>query len=248
MKLHALSDLHIEYEHFVPPATDADAVVLAGDIGVGLGGLSWAASCFDDARPVVYVPGNHEYYMHGIDLLDELVALAPDNIHVLNNAELVLGDVRILGATLWTDFRAFGEAERGFCMAHAARLMNDFEHIRYAGRTFSPANSIALHKQSREWLVSRLDEEFDGSTVVVTHHLPSLKSVPEVFAASALTPAFASDLEPLMGRDRVALWIHGHTHVARDYEVDGTRVLCNPRGYPRERSWTGFRGDLVVEL
>ena len=42
MKLHILNDLHIESEDFAPPATDADAVVLAGDIGVGLGGLHHA--------------------------------------------------------------------------------------------------------------------------------------------------------------------------------------------------------------
>jgi len=31
-----------------------------------------------------------------------------------------------------------------------------------------------------------------------------------------------------MGGDRVALWIHGHTHDPFDYEVDGTRVVCKP--------------------
>jgi len=36
MKLHILNDLHIEFEDFDPPATDADVVVLAGDIGVGM--------------------------------------------------------------------------------------------------------------------------------------------------------------------------------------------------------------------
>ena len=36
MKLHILSDLHTEFADFSPLATDADVVVLAGDIGVGL--------------------------------------------------------------------------------------------------------------------------------------------------------------------------------------------------------------------
>ena len=39
MKLHILSDLHTEFASFSPPETGADVVVLAGDIGVGLGGL-----------------------------------------------------------------------------------------------------------------------------------------------------------------------------------------------------------------
>ena len=45
---------------------------------------------------------------------------------------------------------------------------------------------------------------------------------------------------------RAALWIHGHTHTAFDYDVRGTRVVCNPRGYPHET--TGFDPALVVTV
>ena len=66
MKFHILNDLHIEFEDFVPPATDADVVILAGDIGVGMEGLRWAEARFLN-KPVTYVPGNHELYHHDID-------------------------------------------------------------------------------------------------------------------------------------------------------------------------------------
>jgi hypothetical protein len=56
MNLHILNDLHIEFEDFVPPVADADVVILAGDIGVGMEGLRWAEARFPD-RPVIYVPG-----------------------------------------------------------------------------------------------------------------------------------------------------------------------------------------------
>ncbi len=52
MKLHILNDLHIEFEDFAPPATDADVVILSGDVGVGMGGLHWAEKRFPD-RPVI---------------------------------------------------------------------------------------------------------------------------------------------------------------------------------------------------
>jgi len=42
------------------------------------------------------------------------------------------------------------------------------------------------------------------------------------------------------------LWVHGHSHTAVDYEVAGTRVVCNPRGYPGEE--TGFNPGLVLTL
>ena len=248
MQLHILSDLHIEHEDFEPPDTGADAVVLAGDIGVGPGGLAWIASRFNHSRPLIYVPGNHEYYRHDLSLCGKLIELAPPHVHVLNNRAFTIGNVRFLGATLWTDFLLYGEAGRQTAMALAGQWMNDFELVGYKGRTFTPANSIALHNASREWLQARLDEPFDGKTVIVTHHLPSSRSVSTRFSANPLSPAFASDLESMMDGERVALWIHGHSHTASDYDVKGTRVLCNPRGYPRERSTTGFQPDLVVEL
>ena len=113
MKLHILSDLHTEFAAFSPPETDADVVVLAGDIGVGLNGIEWAARRFPEV-PVIYVPGNHEFYGHDIGLTDELKAAAPPNIHVLNNGRLEFDGVRFLASTLWTDFRLHGEGEAWF--------------------------------------------------------------------------------------------------------------------------------------
>jgi len=71
MKLHILNDLHIEFEDFAPADIDADVVVLAGDIGVGTEGLRWADDRFPD-KPVIYVPGNHEFYRHGLALIEVL--------------------------------------------------------------------------------------------------------------------------------------------------------------------------------
>lgn len=53
-----------------------------------------------------------------------------------------------------------------------------------------------------------------------------------------------------MGVERVALWIHGHTHDSFDYTVEGTRVLCNPRGYAKNgvNENTSFHAGLVVQV
>jgi hypothetical protein len=45
-----------------------------------------------------------------------------------------------------------------------------------------------------------------------------------------LNPAFAADRSGLV-REPVKPWIHGHTHESMDYQLNGTRVLRNPRGY-----------------
>ena len=247
MKLHILNDLHIEFEDFTPPETDADIVILAGDIGVGIGGLQWAEAQFPD-RPVIYVPGNHEFYHHDIALIDELKAQAPANIHVLNDDQVVIDGVRFLGSILWADFALFGEADKFFAMQAARQRMTDFSIIQNHGQCFTPEDAIRLHNDSRDWLAAMLTESFDGKTVVVTHHAPSSQSVHPRYARDLLTPAFASNLENLMEGERVALWAHGHMHESFDYEIYGTRVVCNPRGYAPEALNPEFRLDWVLKV
>lgn len=247
MKLHVLSDLHTEFSAFDPPDTDADVVVLAGDIGVGTGGIEWAANRYTDV-PVVYVPGNHEYYGNDIREKGNLFTTAAGNINVLDNEMLDLGGVRILGTTLWTDFKFYGEAEAWFSRQTARSLIDDFGSIKNGNRLFTPEDSVDLHRASVHWLVTELEKEFPGPTMVVTHHLPSSLSVAKRYSGDSLNPAFASRLEGIIEKYEPALWIHGHTHVPCDYELYATRVVCNPRGYPGERHQPTFRPDLVVSI
>jgi predicted phosphodiesterase len=60
MKLYILSDIHLEFSTFEPFTTDADVVVLAGDIGKKSNGIIWAREKFPD-KEIIYVPGNHEF-------------------------------------------------------------------------------------------------------------------------------------------------------------------------------------------
>lgn len=245
MKLHILSDLHTEFADFDPPETDADIVILAGDIGVGPGGLNWAARHFPD-RSVIYVPGNHEFYGHDISLATALRRGAPANVTVMSDDMLVLNGVRFLGSTLWTDFRLHGEGEAWFARQRARQSMNDFVRITNGERAFRPEDSVVLHEASRAWLVSQLKQDFEGPTVVVTHHLPASSSIAKRYANDPLNPAFASSLESLIEEYQPTLWVHGHTHQPLDYELFETRVVCNPRGYPGEQACNGFRPDLTV--
>jgi len=123
--------------------------------------------------------------------------------------------------------------------------MNDFAIIQNHGWRFTPEDVLRLHTASRKWLANKLMEPFGGKTVVVTHHAASSGSVSPQFVQDPLSPAFVSNLEELMSGDRVPLWIHGHTHYPFDFQVRGTRVVCNPRGYARYDLTSDFRPDLV---
>ena len=247
MKLHILSDLHTEFADFSRPDIDADIVILAGDVGVGLGGIEWTANKFPKT-PVIYVPGNHEYYGHDTALTEDLISQSAENIHVLNNDKIVLHGVRFLGSTLWTDFRLYGETDAWFARQRAKRSMKDFEVIRHGGLRLTPEDSVAIHESSRAWIERELDVRFDGPTVVVTHHLPASMSIAKRYANDPLNPAFASSLEEVIEKYHPELWIHGHTHVPCDYDLFKTRIICNPRGYPGEYHNPGFREDLLVTI
>jgi predicted phosphodiesterase len=248
VRLHVLSDLHLEQSPFVPRDVDADAVILAGDIATGTRGVKWARVTYD--RPVLYLAGNHEFYGHALPgLVDELRAAAAGSwVQVLENDELILGGVRFLGCTLWSDFDFDGEERRAESMRLCELVVNDYEHIRFGRehRKLAARDTRSLHLSSRGWLAQRLAQPHDGPTVVLTHHAPLIRARPPTPPMRSLVGAFASDLTDLMGSDRVAVWIFGHTHQRADLEVRGTRVLSNPRGYPHQLV-EGFDPTRVIE-
>jgi Icc-related predicted phosphoesterase len=264
MKVHILSDLHTEMTApFVPSkrtVAAADLIVLAGDIGVGTQGVAWAIRTFP-GKQVLYAIGNHEFYGGNISrtAIEIRKAAAGSNVTVLDNDSVILDGVRFLGCTLWTDFKLFGDSPDEIAWAlHAAKYsIADFSTITF-GTTgwMTPAQSVILHDASIEWLDTELAKPFDGKTVVITHHAPSIQSVEPRFAAHPATPAFASRLDHLVAQAN--LWIHGHTHCAFDYRIgddpEKGRVVCNPRGYMFETrgghggETTGFLRKLLVEI
>ena len=244
MRLRVFSDLHLERRPFSPPEAGADLVVLAGDIDNGAAGIEWARRAF--AGPVIYLAGNHEYYEGEFDAVQDALRAAAraSAVELLDCSEAVFYGVRFLGCTLWTDYSLVAEAARPPVIESARKLRPDYQRIRRGVRLFAPEDAIALCTRHRSWLEAKLAEPFSGKTVVVTHFAPHPRSVAPGYAGHHANPGFVLDLENLMGR--AVLWIHGHTHTFFDYSVEGTRVVCNPRGYLGEL--TGFNPYLTVEL
>jgi hypothetical protein len=104
-----------------------------------------------------------------------------------------------------------------------------------------------MHLTGVAWLAQRLAEPFAGPTVVVTHHLPHRECIHPKYEGTRFNPCFASDLDHLV-RAPVALWVHGHTHESIDFLVNGTRVVCNPRGYLPHEPNPSFDPVGAIEL
>ena len=92
-----------------------------------------------------------------------------------------------------------------------------------------------------------LENSKDFRNVVVTHHAPSIQSVPEHFKKDPLTSAYASDLEDFILQYQPLLWIHGHIHTPSRYKIGETEIICNPHGYVTEK-YNGYEKELIVEI
>lgn len=248
LRVLVLSDLHLEFGPLDSAFPDADVVILAGDINLGLRGLEWARAQFRD-RPVIYVAGNHEYYGHAVPkLTDQLAARGRElGIHVLEQGQIEIGGILFFGATLWTDFALYGSEAEGMAIAQAS--MTDYRKIRVSPqfRKVHPRDLASRHAMSRRWLGQLADGGDLRGSVIVTHHAPSIRSIAPARQAEAANVAYASHLDELVARSGARLWVHGHTHHCVDYTIGDTRVLSNQRGYVGE-VLADFDPGLIVSV
>jgi predicted phosphodiesterase len=260
MFLRIVSDLHIEFiptskwedelEVLVPylPNEKDMVLVLAGDtISADLREdiTPWIKDLSQRHRAVVMVTGNHEGY-HGSRSIAttywQYAAAMNKDLYVLENDTLFIDNVRFLGTTLWTALA--GPLDHLFVYE-----MNDFDFI----QGWTVAQWKYAHGLAVEFLHDMLDQEFDGKTVVVTHHLPTFSSIGEKYLNDKDNCGYATNLDNLIGYNDIAVWFHGHTHDSFDYMAGDTRIVCNPHGYfpTREngdRRNPNFNPTMVVDV
>jgi Icc-related predicted phosphoesterase len=234
MRIQVLSDLHTEdYEHPVDFLTGgqvqfpgADVLALCGDIvAVDCQGADEVRRVFEflsrQARQVLFVAGNHEYWGTPIKpgnaerterVLRSCIDTLP-NMRYLNNDEAFIGGVHFVGGTMWFPHDPLNQLYE----KHWA----DFENISRLSEWAYEYNRAFVE------FVNKATPE----TVVLTHHLPSLRSVALQFQSSRSSRFFLGDVDRIIIERKPRLWLHGHTHHSLDYQCEQTRVICNPFGY-----------------
>jgi Icc-related predicted phosphoesterase len=266
VKLLVFSDLHLEHKpNWSLPDSfpDYDVCVAAGDID-GSPAESIRRLATNPGlrgKPIVFTPGNHEFYGNVLeDAIEEGRAAAIETgVHFLNADSVTIDGVRIIGATLWSDYALHGNQELG--MDAAKYGMNDHRLIkRRAIRPGTPGKfklepkEVAWHHlRQRIYIENELVKAFDCPTVVVTHHAPSPRSLPPRLVGNPLNVAYASDLKGLIERCKPSLWLHGHIHDSADYRIGETWVRTNPKGYGPGGGFRGtenaaFDPQLVIEV
>lgn len=204
--------------------------------------LSFLVQCSRQFKHVIYVAGNHEFYGCFFDHKLESIKVAIDsmvvngdidnNIHALADDAVVIDGVKFVGSTLWTDMKV---NQYGLeMMKHSAKFaMADYHYIYDdQGRPIAPDATIIAHDRSVQFIDNALN--CDMPCVLITHHGISERSIADHYQGNSINGAFVSDLDYLLLEREPVLAVHGHVHWGFDYYIGSTRVIVNPRGYPKE--------------
>ena len=257
-------------------APGADLLVLAGDIGSYQNGsllqdADFGLAAFSPLQgwptPVLYLPGNHEY--DGMDF-DQAHARLRETCERLGmvwlEREVWLAPwtdragkpVRFIGTTLWTDFDALCPdtshspsqlTQQLKARDKAFRAANFYLRKTNTTRNGMPflAEAVREHAlQCQAWLSDALAQPFVGTTVVVTHFAPSLRSADPRYGLVPGTAGFCNALDDLL--PQAQWWLHGHLHTPQDYLHRGCRVVANPLGYARKNEQGLFQAGSTIEV
>lgn len=270
VKIHYMSDLHLEFGPFDREMPTGDVLILAGDITLAgvldpaddlhhhypklyARTVAFFARARENFSRVFYLIGNHEAYNYNISKTPQIIRSALPFVTLLNDAVVSLSsDTLLVGGTLWTDMNK-GKAHDYIGGGTSAR-MNDFNLIwmwsKRAIVRFSTYDAASRFSRTKRLIAKTAKLNPDKKIVVATHHAPSYRGINPEHGGGALDAGYASDLEDFIKRHRnITHWIHGHTHIQTDYRIGDCAVHSNARGYVnRERSAAAFEPDRWFEV
>lgn len=262
MYIRPVSDLHNECFAWEVPVLDTDpetVLVLAGDIDLRARSADWMTGFANRFKAIVMVLGNHDYWKDSLDtapkrLKQRVAELGLTNVHILDRDTVVIDDpvqpVRFVGATLWTDFMNADP----LAMMDALQTMKDYKKIRTQGgrSNLHTRTILERHVGDKQYIRDILQQPFEGHTVVVTHHAPSMQSTAAEYrdpSQKYANAAYQSDLDNWARSLVFTYWFHGHTHDTFMYPFGATgHVLCNPRGYHPTSLNDDFNPELRLDL
>ena len=267
LSLQIVSDLHIEYKNnSIPNPLDyvkpvSKILVLAGDIG--------SLYKFEQLRGflkklcvhfeyVLYIPGNHEFYMqHDYDnnnpvsmevLLGRLLSIEHEieNLYILNRRSVILNNICITGCTLWSK----------------AEVKIPKFIVRIHGMTTELYNK--KHYNDLKYINKMIDhcQENNMKLIVITHHCPSFNIMDNTYKMlysndfgkenikkrDRYVSLYFSKLDNLLIKEKVHTWICGHIHQNFDYiSKGGTRLIGNQYGKPRDNI-DDYSKEFVVKI
>lgn len=244
------SDIHIDIDesrqkenyYSKLPLQDIDVLCICGDTAQGMLGLEWCVKLLEvfPNLEIVYINGNHEYYLRNIIELEEkqkIFCKSHERLHFLQCNSVSIKNVKFIGATLWTSLKdnnplVMGEVRRG---------INDYRYIKVGGGKFlTPQLSTQLHTEHKNYILNELNQSTE-KCVVLTHHQPHLLNMRGDILSFAYHTNLLEDIEKCSNKP--LYWFSGHTHTSAINsfeEYTPTVFVSNSCGYPSEQNRSGF--------
>ena len=267
VKFRLVSDLHTEgngFKRFAweKRADDKDTVLLlAGDIGTGRNQTQlqeWLSRQCEQFYQVIMTAGNHDYYHGNMSDVDQYLASIQcvlPNFTYLQGDSVLFGDVRVIGATAWTNFNDNNPLDKII----AYNSMSDYRCIiSPLGHPILPSDIFDIHQFQMDNIFWESDDYGTHGNekgvfhrrkkIIMTHHPLTLQSIHEQYKGNPLNHAFVSDYDEHFQHAGVNVFVHGHVHNSFDYfnEVTQSRVICNPHGYAKENPSFDLYKDFTV--
>jgi predicted phosphodiesterase len=257
MKFQVMSDLHLTFpgsKGLPPLVRGVDGVLIAGDICEGMAeAVEVLRPKYPEPTEIVIVAGNHEFYSGKLSFQENLTlgreAAARHRVHLLERDVCHLGNIRIIGCTMWTDYCLMGNNLREAAMRTAAATMSDHRRIKWQRdpwQRFRPTEARLLHLESRAFVEQELAKPHAGPTICLFHHGVTPEAIAPSERGQLISAAYTSDLTSIFERYACDLVVTGHTHHSLDARLGAVRYLSNPAGYASENPQ--FNSALVVEV
>lgn len=235
-----------------------------------------------------------DYYNEINSIKEKIKEPSYSHIKFLHNESSIIHGIKFIGATLWTDLGSnFNWKEKNLVVRFYS-AMGDFKRITakqwyndeniqklrnflningidnnkidelILNKGFNPLLEIEENKKSSDFLFQEINKPYEGTSIVVTHHLPSIESWIKKFKITdecLNNDAFNDEknfLEAAKGnlhssKDLLMMgfytnnlkkyflnsnsphyWLHGHLHEPIDDLIGKTKIISSPVGYLKQ--------------
>lgn len=258
------SDIHLDFDIttksfdfsmlWFPEELETDkntTLILAGDLWhakkpYSYKNESWIKVLSERFQYVIIVLGNHDFWGGNFPKEYENYENAfkdqkLTNTYLLQDSIIEIGKNKFIGGTLWTDYMsgnptAMEMAENG--------AMKDYKYIKY-GIVYQRVRAkhlLSAHNKTKNFIFTHAIKEYPEQKIwVITHHLPTIRSIPEEYTQEYSKSLYEnalyySDLDSEIKKVQIDYWVHGHAHRVQDYFIGKTQIISNPRGYTGEET------------
>lgn len=225
MNIQIVSDIHLDYDDIneldfkdiIKPS--AEILIIAGDLGNPFNNNYYDFLKFYSVLfvKIFIISGNHEYYYNNIfetDIKIQKICSKFNNIYFLNNKSYEYNGILFIGSTLWSNIPNTLEK-------YHLSTINDYRNI----KDFTHHKSNQLFKENVDFIQNELKK--NKKSLIITHHAPSFKCIPEEFKTDILNICFYSNLEYLFDNTNIIGWIYGHTHYNSNIIMNNSFIMSN---------------------